>query len=67
VIPAVALLGWVTFLPLASVFVVTWMIGQTALKRIGGCTGDLYGAMIELAEIVTLLCLLLPEVRKLCA
>lgn len=39
---------------------VAWLIGHGALRRLGGATGDVYGAAIELVETAVLLALALP-------
>jgi adenosylcobinamide-GDP ribazoletransferase len=37
-----------------------WLIGRGALQRLGGATGDVYGAAIELIETAVLLAMSLP-------
>ena len=38
----------------------TWLIGRGALRRLGGASGDVYGATIELIETAVLLAMALP-------
>lgn len=50
-----AIVGWraLMILPLAGV--VTWVVGRFTLRRLPGLTGDIYGALCELLEVVVLL------------
>lgn len=63
-VPAVFLLGWMGVVFQAGALLVTGLVGYAAKRRIGGCTGDIYGAMIELVEVFTLLIMSLKEVQK---
>ena len=38
-----------------------WLIGRGALQRLGGASGDVYGAAIELIETAVLLAMSLPS------
>lgn len=38
-----------------------WLIGRSALRRLGGASGDVYGAAIELIETAVLLAMALPS------
>ena len=38
-----------------------WLIGRGALRRLGGASGDVYGAAIELIETAVLLAMALPS------
>ncbi len=66
VLPTVILLGYAGLLAGLSVLVATAWIGWKVTRTIGGCTGDIYGAMIEAAELVWLLFFTIPEVQALC-
>ncbi|MBH8602658.1 adenosylcobinamide-GDP ribazoletransferase [Thermoactinomyces sp. CICC 10522] len=63
-LPAVILLGWPGVVLSVVALLVSGGIGLVAKRRIGGCTGDLYGAMIELTEVCLLLILSLRGVEK---
>ncbi|MBI5187715.1 MAG: adenosylcobinamide-GDP ribazoletransferase [Nitrospirae bacterium] len=51
----VLLLGVMGFLMLAGIFIVTLIIGWYSKRRIGGITGDVFGAAIEINELMTLI------------
>ncbi|MBI3813050.1 MAG: adenosylcobinamide-GDP ribazoletransferase [Nitrospinae bacterium] len=55
----VLLLGVMGFLMLAGIFIVTLMIGWYSNRRIGGITGDVFGAAIEVNELMILILALL--------
>ena len=54
-IVSVALAGMVGILLLAAACAVAWGIGAWATRLLGGVTGDIYGAVNELTEVVVLL------------
>lgn len=54
--------GWAVGL-LGIVLLFTWLYGRKVTRRLGGCTGDIYGAVVIGAEIITLLGLLWLEVN----
>ncbi|WP_372696332.1 adenosylcobinamide-GDP ribazoletransferase [Immundisolibacter sp.] len=61
VLAVVALLGlFLAPLALLGAAVVTWLVGRAARRRLGGATGDVYGAAIELVELTVLLLLTRP-------
>ncbi len=47
--------GWIGLLVFALVGIVLWLGASFILRRIPGLTGDSYGALCELAEVVVLL------------
>jgi adenosylcobinamide-GDP ribazoletransferase len=49
---ALLTLGWLSLLAVALMILV---VRQTAIKRLGGSTGDVYGAAVELSEAAALL------------
>ena len=49
--------NWVGLVALALAGVVTWAVARFALARLSGLTGDVYGAICELVEVVVLLLL----------
>jgi adenosylcobinamide-GDP ribazoletransferase len=53
---AAALLRSHAIAPILSVMALTWLTGAYYKKRIGGITGDCFGATIQLAEIGCYLC-----------
>jgi adenosylcobinamide-GDP ribazoletransferase len=55
ILPLIWWWEWEGIVLLGIVFVWTWYLGKTAVRRLGGCTGDIYGALIEGAEIAALL------------
>jgi adenosylcobinamide-GDP ribazoletransferase len=55
--------GWKGVLLLVAGVAFAWLAGWYVTRRIGGLTGDVYGALIEGVETVTLLLLLLLEGR----
>ncbi len=55
VIPAIALFRWHAFALLAGAVIGGACIAVLALRRLGGTTGDVYGAICECAEIGALL------------
>lgn len=49
------LLGWQGLLLAALTWLVTWLMARLALARIGGMTGDVYGAAAETVELTLLI------------
>ncbi|MBV8879259.1 MAG: adenosylcobinamide-GDP ribazoletransferase [Planctomycetaceae bacterium] len=60
---ALGLLGPDLFLPVGASLLVALGVGGWIAGRLGGLTGDAYGAAIELGEVVFLLGLAVPSVR----
>ena len=52
---SVALAGVVGIILLASACVVAWMVGAWATRLLGGVTGDIFGAVNEMTEVIVLL------------
>jgi adenosylcobinamide-GDP ribazoletransferase len=52
---ALALLGTVALWAAAVTAVPAWLLGRLAVRRIGGVTGDLLGAVQQLGEVLVLL------------
>ena len=52
---SVALAGVVGVILLAAACVVAWAVGAWATRLLGGVTGDIYGAINELTEVMILL------------
>jgi adenosylcobinamide-GDP ribazoletransferase len=46
--------GWLAMLPLTVTLVVTVWMARRVIRRIGGLTGDVYGAIVELTEATVL-------------
>lgn len=55
ILPMIWWWEWEGILLFGLVFVLTWLFGRVAVSRIGGCTGDIYGALIEGVEVAVLL------------
>lgn len=51
----IAILNPIYLIPLVSTILVGEMISSISYKKIGGFTGDIYGATIEIGEIVSLM------------
>jgi len=51
-------LGWAGLAAVALVWVLTTFVGRWAVGRLGGLTGDVYGAIVELTEVGALVFLL---------
>jgi adenosylcobinamide-GDP ribazoletransferase len=51
------LLLWRGFVLWSAVGIAMWLLAQLARRRIGGLTGDVYGATVELSETVALVVL----------
>jgi adenosylcobinamide-GDP ribazoletransferase len=49
-----ALTGWRALIPLAVIPLVMLVMARLAVRRLGGLTGDVYGAIVELAETTAL-------------
>lgn len=62
---AVALVAGLALLVAPAAFLlaalITWLIGHGALRRLGGASGDVYGAAIELVETAVLLAMSLQS------
>jgi adenosylcobinamide-GDP ribazoletransferase len=54
-VAAGALLGWGGLVIAAIVIATALAVGAWATRRLGGLTGDVYGALVEIAEVMTLL------------
>jgi len=52
---AILLLGWLGVLLLGATWLTTILVARLALMRIGGLTGDVYGAIAEVVEVVSLI------------
>ncbi|MCY3545196.1 MAG: adenosylcobinamide-GDP ribazoletransferase [Chloroflexota bacterium] len=52
---SVALAGVVGIILLAAASVVAWAVGAWATRLLGGVTGDIYGAVNEMTEVIVLL------------
>lgn len=58
ILPLLCLLVWPTAstaLAAGLAIVVTWLLIHAAQTRLGGVTGDVYGLVVEMAELMTLL------------
>lgn len=64
-VPVTLLNGWLGLVLFAVVLGAAWLTGWRVTKRLGGCTGDIYGAVVEGTEILTLLMMVLPGVSEL--
>ena len=51
---ALALLNWLGLVMLVATWLVAMLIAGLAMARIGGLTGDVYGAICEIVEVVLL-------------
>ncbi|MFC4301860.1 adenosylcobinamide-GDP ribazoletransferase [Cohnella boryungensis] len=60
---AFAMAGWQGLLVLALVLAAAWLFGLSIMRKLGGFTGDVYGALIEGAETLALLALLLSHIH----
>ncbi|SEM69197.1 adenosylcobinamide-GDP ribazoletransferase [Lihuaxuella thermophila] len=67
IVPVMFLSGWLGLVLFALALGVGWLAGWRVTRRLGGCTGDIYGAVIEGTEIVILLVMLIPGVNELAA
>ena len=58
IIPVIILiywLGWQAVVVVAVVHVCAWLVFRTARARLGGMTGDVYGLIVELGEVLVLI------------
>ena len=55
IILAVYQTGWIALAAIAIAHVLAWGIFTIVKKRLGGVTGDIYGMLVELSELVILL------------
>jgi adenosylcobinamide-GDP ribazoletransferase len=58
-------LEWAVWLGVIFSFLTGWVVIRLALSKIGGCTGDVYGALIELTETAFLIAAAMVEGRML--
>ncbi len=56
---SVALLGWWGLALMAALWLITLGIASYFNSRLGGLTGDVYGALNEISEVLVLIILLL--------
>lgn len=54
----IVLLGLKAFFLISAALIVFWAIRRISIKRLDGITGDVAGAMVELSEVVVLICFL---------
>ena len=66
ILPTAAVLGSIGLISGLLAVLTVVGIGWKATKTMGGCTGDLYGAMIEAAELIWLLFFTIPGVLSSC-
>lgn len=66
ILPTVIWLGFTGLFAGLIVLIVIVGIGRKVTATIGGCSGDVYGAMIEAGELVWLLFFTIPKVQALC-
>jgi len=52
---------WFSFVPLWAAFLISWLWCRSVHKKLGGLTGDIYGALAEFSEILFLFLLLVTE------
>lgn len=55
IVSGILFFGWKYMLPLAATLLSSLLIARKSYKTIGGLTGDVYGANIEISEVVSLL------------
>jgi adenosylcobinamide-GDP ribazoletransferase len=55
VVTAILLLGWLGVLLLGVTWLTTTLVARLAVARISGLTGDVYGAIGEVVEVVLLI------------
>ncbi len=63
IIAAFILLGWQGLVLMAGLWLIIWVIASYLRSRLDGLTGDTYGAVNEMAEVIVLI--LLPLVAKI--
>jgi adenosylcobinamide-GDP ribazoletransferase len=61
---SVLLLDWMGVLLLGVTWLITTLMARLAMARLSGLTGDVYGAICEVVEVV-LLILIIITVRKI--
>lgn len=55
VLPIIIFQNWITLIPLIAAFCVVWLYCRSIQKILGGLTGDIYGSLAELSEVVFML------------
>lgn len=55
VLPIIICQSWITAIPLALAALIAWAACRSLVKILGGLTGDTYGALAELMEVVFIL------------
>jgi adenosylcobinamide-GDP ribazoletransferase len=58
-IASVLLLGWWGLVLMAALWIITFGIASYFCSRIGGLTGDVYGALNELSEVLVLIVIII--------
>jgi adenosylcobinamide-GDP ribazoletransferase len=56
---AATFLGYIGIALMVVVWVITFLLAKTLSLRLGGLTGDTYGAIIELSEVATLILIII--------
>lgn len=54
IISAIPLLLWKAFPVFIIIFLITWLVGKNISRKLGGLTGDTYGAICEIIETLSL-------------
>ncbi|MEL7568021.1 MAG: adenosylcobinamide-GDP ribazoletransferase [Dehalobacterium sp.] len=55
VLPVIIFQNWITLIPLIAAFSVVCLFCRSVQRTLGGLTGDIYGALAELSEVVFIL------------
>lgn len=52
ILPVIIFCRWTTLLPMFLTVMVSWLVCRSLVRILGGLTGDTYGALAELSEVV---------------
>lgn len=61
VLPIIIFQNWITLITLVATFCVVWFFCKSIQKILGGLTGDIYGALAELSEVVFILIYIITQ------
>lgn len=59
--PVIVFAKWISLIPVFITIIIIWLISRYLVNLLGGLTGDTYGAMAEMSEVLFLFLMLLTE------
>lgn len=64
ILPVIIFQHWLAFFPLVLSFCFIWLYLRSIQRLLGGLTGDIYGSLAEISEVIFILSYLITEYLK---